>query len=228
MSNFVDLRATLSNYGTDHVVRNEDLLSQGLTGHNSTNGGSRCRGTPCRSRLRTIRRGLVWTGTCICGVRSRSSSRSRPVVQGWLRNGGWCGLARHVSNTVSTCCSPVGVRVMSPEGVWVTVLATSRLRNVRHDLHATWNCSSRATAPGSVSGSCWSTETFSKLLDESHGNVIRGNVYGISNTENDKRPLGRQLKAGVRGVETGARRFLDLANADTSLANDGADENMGD
>lgn len=228
VSNLVDLRTTLANYGTNHVVGDVDLLGQWLTGHDSTNGsGRRCR-TPGRwCRLGTIRRGL--RADCgICGVRSGAGSGSRTVGHGWLRNRRRSGLSRHVGNTVGARCGPVGVRVMSPEGVRVTILATSRLRDVRHNLHATGNCSSRTSTPGSISGSRRSSKAFGELLDEGSADVVRGNVHGIGNTEDDKRPLSRQGEASIGGIQPRTRCFLDLANTDSTLANDRADENVGD
>lgn len=158
----------------------------------------------------------------------RSSSgrnRGRTVGHG-LRDRRRCGLAVHIRNTVSTRCGAVGVRVVPPEGVGVTVLTTSRLRDVRHDLHATGYCSSGTTAPSSVCRSCRSSKAFSELLNEGHGDIVCGDVYGISNTKDDERPFGRQGKASIGSVQTSTGRLLYLANADTGLANDGADEDM--
>lgn len=132
----------------------------------------------------------------------------------------------HIRNTVSTCCGAIGVRVMSPEGFGVTVLTTSRLRDVGHDLHATGHCSSGTTAPSSVRRSCRSSKAFSKLLNEGHGNVICGDVYGISNAEDNEGPFGGQGKASVGSVQTGTGRLLDLADTDTGLTNDGTNEDM--
>lgn len=158
----------------------------------------------------------------------RSSSgrnRGRAVWNG-LCDRSRCGLAVHIRNTVSTRCGAVGVRVVPPEGVGMTVLTTGRLRNVRHDLHATGHCSSRTTAPSRVRRSRWSSKAFSELLNEGHGDIVCGDVYGISNTKDDERPFGRQGKASVGSVQTGTGRLLDLANANTGLANDRTDEDM--
>lgn len=53
-------------------------------------------------------------------------------------------------------------------------------------------------------------------------------MHGIGDTENDKGSLGGQGKAGIRGIEACTGSFLDLTNAASTLADDGADENVRD
>lgn len=51
---------------------------------------------------------------------------------------------------------------------------------------------------------------------------------GICNTHHDKRSLARHGEAGIRSIEPGPGRFLDLSNSSTALTNDGANKNVRD
>lgn len=217
----VDLGTTLTNDGTDHVIGDVDLLGQWLAGDNPSH---RCSGRSAMrlSRLRsTVRRGLMRTST---GVRCAG----RSIVKGRLCDRGWGGLAVEVRDTISTGRCPVWLSVVSLERVWMTVLSTSRLRNIGHHLHTARNDTSRTTASGGVGRSSWSSKPLSELLDQGHSHIVGGNMHSISNTKNDKRTLSGQRKACIRGIQTRSGSFLDLANPDTALANDRTDEDMGD
>ena len=74
--------------------------------------------------------------------------------------------------------------------VRMTVLATSRLRHVRNDLHTARNDTSRSSASSSIRRSCWATEAFRQLLHKRLSNIVRCNVHSICDTENDERSFG--------------------------------------
>jgi hypothetical protein len=50
----------------------------------------------------------------------------------------------------------------------------------------------------------------------------------VGHTENNQGALARVREERVRGVQLGVGGFLNLTNADTSLANNGANKNVGD
>lgn len=169
------------------------------------------------------------TSSRVCRVRDSSSgSSSSRAIGHWLRDRGGCRSAMDVGNTVSSCCCPVGVGVVSSEGFRVAILTSSGLGHVRHNLHTSRDCTGWAATASSVRRGSRTAKAFGELLDKSHGHVVRGNVYGISNAEDDERPLSRQRKASIRGVQTRTGCLLDLADPDTGLSNDGSDEDMGD
>lgn len=167
--------------------------------------------------------------TRVCGVRNSSSgSSSSRTIGHWLRDRCGCRCAMQVGDAVSTCCRPVGVGVVPPEGFRVAILTSSGLGDVRHNLHTSRDCTSRAATAGSVSRGSRSSKAFSELLDKSHGNIVGSNVHGISNAKDNERPFSRQRKTSVRGVQTSTRSLLNLADTDTGLSNDRTDEDMRD
>lgn len=215
MSDLIDLGSTLADNGTNHIVGDVDLLSQWLARHDATNRSS-SRGA-CLSGLGcSIGSGLSRTST---GVRGMGSSA---IWHSGLRDRGGCRLAMEVGNAIGTCRSPIGVRVMSSEGIRMTILATDGLRNIRYHLHAARDGSSRTSAPGSVGRSGRSAETLGELLDQSNGNIVGGDVNCICDTENYKGALRRQGKARIRGIETRAGSLLDFTNTATTLADNRA------
>jgi hypothetical protein len=117
---------------------------------------------------------------------------------------------------------------MSLEGIWMTILAPSWLRNVRNDLHTTWHDTGRATATSGICRGGRATESLSELLNESDGDIVGCDVNSVSNTKDHKGSLSRQRKARVRCIKTGTRGFLDFANANTRFANDGSNQDVRD
>jgi hypothetical protein len=226
VTNLVDLSATLANDGTDHVVRDIDLLGKRLAGHGTTSGGGRGRGSTAGGRLWST--SSVWSrlmggATRVGGVGSRSTVR-----HGWLADRGRGSLAVQIRDAVRTGLGAVRVRVVTLECFRMTILATSWLRDVRDDLHATGNGTGRTTTTSSIGRGRRATESLRQLLAECNSNIVCRNMHGIGNTENDKGALSGQGKAGIRGVEARAGSFLDLTNTASTLADDGANENVRD
>lgn len=224
VTDLVDLGSSLSNDSANHVVGDVDLLGQWLAGHDTADGSGRRRPTTslCGGRLRrTVGRGLVRASASIRGVGS-STVGHRGLGYRSLR----CR-ALEVRNAIAASCAAVGVRVVTLEGVGMAVLPTSGLRHVRHNLHAARHSASRTAAAGGIGRGSGAAEAFCQLLDESHGNVVGSDVHCVSNTENNKGPFSRQGKASIRSVETCTRGVLDLSNTAPTLANDRANENMG-
>lgn len=106
----------------------------------------------------------------------------------------------------------------------LAIAASCRLWDVWDNLHATWDNASWATLTGSICGCGWTTESGGELIHESGCDVVCGNVDGVSDTEDDEGSLAGKWQVHVGGVELGARLLLDLLDAGSSLADDGADE----
>jgi len=53
-------------------------------------------------------------------------------------------------------------------------------------------------------------------------------VDSVSHTQNDERTFSRQRQARVGCIQASARGFLNLTDSDTSLADDGTDEDVRD
>ena len=90
--------------------------------------------------------------------------------------------------------------------------------HIWNNLHATRNNTGGTTASGSVSRGGGATEALGQLLDKSAADIESSYVNGVSNAKYDQRTLRRQWQTLVGGIQPGARGFLDLANADTLLA----------
>jgi hypothetical protein len=140
-----------------------------------------------------------------------------------LRDRSRSWLTGQVGNTECTGTGTVSVRMVAFEGIGVTVLASSGLRNVWHNLHTTRNSTGRTTAASGICRSRGTTVTFRQLLDQGNGDIVSSNVDGICDTEDDKGPFSGQREASIRSVQASAGSLLDLANAATTLADDGAD-----
>jgi hypothetical protein len=143
----VDLGTTLADDGSHHVVRDEDLLGDGLAWEGSTT----LHRLLWSGRVRlswacvAVRLGLLRTGTNVWGTWRASTVAHRGlrvlrrrlallVGHGVL---GSRGARRRV-------CWPAAVLV------WVAHLAASMLGNVRDDLHATGNDALRTSVTDSV------------------------------------------------------------------------------
>jgi len=179
MSDLVDLGTTLANDGTDHVIRNEDLLGDRLTWHGARQLRMRL-AVGCRLwyltisllRLWSTITWLAWTarGLCIGNL-----LRIRLV-------GLWCWLSILRVCTTTTSLLLRRLSAMSPVRVWVAVLTTGRLGYVWHNLHATRDNTSRTATSGSISRGCWAAEALGQLLNECYCDVVCCNVDGISDT----------------------------------------------
>jgi hypothetical protein len=153
--------------------------------------------------------------------------RGGTIRHGGLGNGGG-SLTLQIGDAIRTGLAAVGVGVVALEGVWVAVLAASRLGHVWHHLHTTRNGTGGSTAASSISRGCRAAESLSQLLHQGHGNIVGRNVDGIGDTKDDQGTLGREREAGIGSVETRTGGLLDLANTATTLADDGSNENVGD
>lgn len=197
LSDLVDLLTTLANDGTDHVVGDVNLLSQGGAWHPSSR---HWLGVGSAMWLRTRMRTLLvrWH---MGRRRSIGSSSLSTIVNGhgrvWLRGVGmgavlrgavW--LRRHrVSSRIWT--TPSVSAIILP----VTVVAASGLRQVRDYLHASRDHSCRATASSGIRRCRRSSESLVQLLKERAADVIRGYVHGICDAHNDQRALRGQRQA---------------------------------
>lgn len=191
---FIDLRTALANDGTDHIVRDENLLSQWLTWHGTTSGS-------CSSRRDWTGGGslgaahvgswLMWCGTSVRGMGSRT------IWHRSLANRGRGRLAMDVGNTIGASSGSVLLGVVTLEVVRVAVLTTGGLGDVGNYLHATRYSTSRAAATGSIGRCCRAAKSFSQLLDKSYSDVVCRNMNSVGDTNNDKGTFCRQREAGI-------------------------------
>lgn len=161
MPDLVNLSTALPDNGTDHVIRDINLLREWLTRQDAADGCSAGAAAGLCSMRGTVGTGLVGTRASVGWVRSRAVGHGGRR----LRDGGWDGLAVEVRNAVGARHESVGVVVVALEGVRVAVLASGRLRDVRDDLHAAGDGAGGTAAAGCVRGGCGAAEAFCELLD---------------------------------------------------------------
>lgn len=226
LSNLVDLLSTLANNGTDHVVGDVDLLGQWGTGHTGTtvhglltlrsSMGLRCCHMTAMLR-RHVRSGTIATGGLGGVVQRSTGSRLRhgAVVRRLLLR---IGVGRQVV---------VGSRIRTSAVVLaLSKVASGRLGAVWDDLHTARDDTSGATTARGICRGCRSTEALIELLQKCTSDVIGSDMHSVGYTHYYERALGGQRQTRVRGIESGARGFLNLTNSDTTLADDGSDEHV--
>lgn len=225
MPDLVDLGAALADDRTDHVIGDVDLLGQWLAGESSGHG------------LTWLRRmGLDWLRSAV-GSRLMGASASvaaRRLVVKRLRGVWVCDLAwhtatiRHTVPGVGGGSSTVLLGMVSLKALGMAVLPASSLGDIRYDLHAARDNASWASTASSIGRGSWATKPLSQLFNQSDRNVVGCNVHSVSNTKDNKRSFGGQGQAGIRGIQPGTGSLLNFADADARLANDGANEDVGD
>ena len=188
LTDLINLLTTFADDSANHVVRNENLLRDGL---------SRVTGTALHRLLR--RSGMTslrWTGTAVglrllrasASISSTRRARAIAHLTTLLRlHGLLSSLVRH-TGLASWWASRLVL--LAAEVVRVPHLPTSVLRHIRNDLHATRNDASRCTTAGGISRSCSASEAVRQLLHQGAAYVISGNVNGICNTQDDQGTLG--------------------------------------
>lgn len=120
--------------------------------------------------------------------------RRTPIVYGRLRL--LLGrLTMKIWDAIRVCRRTLWLIVMSSIVVRMTILASSRLRHVRDDLHTAGNDASRSSTSSSIRRSCWATEALGQLLHKRLSNIVSSNVHSICDTENDERSFGGEGQA---------------------------------
>lgn len=161
----------------------------------------------------------MWTRATIGSLRSSIGHR---LLSDWCR----CVVGWEIWHTVSSTACSVLTGVVTLESVRMTVLAPSGLRNIGHNLHTARNRAGRAATPGRICRSCWSSKALCELLTKCHSNIVSRNVNSISDTKNDKGTFSGKRKAGIRSVEAGSRRILDLTDTATTFPNNRANKDV--
>lgn len=182
LANFVDLLSTLTNDGTDHIVRNVNLLSHGSTGHT----GTTVHGLLALRSSMGLRAGDMTTLV-------RGHVRSSTVTTGSLRGivqrcaGSGLGYSAVVRGLLLRIRIRRQVVVRSRIGTSAIVLSLSKVASgwlgaVRDYLHAARYNTCRATTAGCVCRRCRSAEALIELIQERASDIVGGNVYCISHT----------------------------------------------
>ena len=90
-------------------------------------------------------------------------------------------------HTVRVCRGTLWLIVVSSIVVGMTILASSRLRHIRDNLHTAGNDASRSSTSSGIRRSCGTTEALGQLLYKCLSDVISSNMHSICDTENDER-----------------------------------------
>lgn len=170
---FVDLCASLADDRADHVVRNKDLLSEGLAGKHS-------------HRVRSCSSLGGGSTVSLAGL-VRSSARVAGSVLGvGVVDGGLGSRRRRLSVEVGDTVG-VGRRTLrrvrvALVGLRVAVVSVERLRLVRNDLHSPGNRSSWSAGSSSVRRCGRSSIPLGELFHKGVRDVVGGDVNGIGDT----------------------------------------------
>lgn len=123
---------------------------------------------------------LMWSSSCIALLRRTAIVYGR--LRLLLRR-----LTMEIRHAIRVCRRTLWLIVMSSIVVRMTILAPSRLRHIRNNLHTSGDNPSRSSTSSRIRGSCWATEALGQLLHKRLSNVVSSNVYGICDTKNDER-----------------------------------------
>lgn len=206
LPDLVDLCATFPNDSADHVVGNEDLLSQRLTWYHALNGLRWWSSMAMGWLMGRVLWRLMRSSSCITLLRRTA------IVYGRLRL--LLGrLTMKIWHAIRIRRCTLRLVIVSSIVFWMTILASGGLRHVRNHLHTAGNDTGRSPTSSSVRRSCWTTKALGQLLYKRLSNVVRSNMHSICDTKNDERSFCGERQARVGRVETGARCFLNLANA---------------
>ena len=104
-------------------------------------------------------------------------------------------LTMKIWDAIRVCRRTLWLIVMSSIVVRMTILASSRLRDVRDDLHTAGNDTSRSSTSSGIRRSCGAAEALGQLLHERLSNVVSSNVHSICDTKNDERSFGGKGQA---------------------------------
>ena len=224
LTDLVDLLAALSDDGTNHVVGNVDLLGErgaghGRAGHRLPMGTSRAMRSARTSGVRL----RVGTGSIPASGVTAVGHLGGRVLVALL---GMAAVLRRV-RLGSHLVGP-GIRAAAVIVVPVAVIAAGRLGIVRDHLHAAGDGASGPAAAGRISRGRSPTEPLIQLLEQCAADVVGGNVDGVSHSHHDQRALRGLRETRVGRIEAGAGRLLNLLDASTALADDGADEDVRD
>lgn len=88
--------------------------------------------------------------------------------------------------TIRICGCTLGLIGMPLIIIWVAILTTGWLRDIRNNLHSTWDDACRPTAPGGIRRRGRSTESLSKLLYKGLTNVVGCDMDCISNSKHNQ------------------------------------------
>ena len=177
LSYLIDLGSTFPNDCSNHIVRNEDLLRQGLTRYHSLHWLSWW-SSMAVSRLVTA----MWDR--LMRPSSRITMLRRAAVMCWrlwrlllLRR-----LPVKVGDTVRIGWCTLWLVVVALVIIRMAVVPPCRLRNVRDNLHPSRDNACWSTATGSICRCCWSAEALCQLFYQCLAYVIGSDVDSVGNS----------------------------------------------
>lgn len=143
LPDLVDLRTSLSNNGTDHIVWNEDLLRQRLTGYHSLHWLRRRPSVPRISSVTVSLLGLMRPSTGVAAM-------WRPAIVYWSLRLLLRWLTVKIWYTIGIRRSALSLIVVALVVVRMAVLSPRRLRHVRDNLHTPRHNASWSTTACSI------------------------------------------------------------------------------
>lgn len=184
----VDLLAALADDGTDHIVRNIDLLGDGTAWHTGRDLLS-VRATLWL--LSYVRRHMLLTTVgpgAVGGLLSAILYR-HPVRRLCSSVGILLGIRAGLHGWAAT------VLVMTAIVLTSAIVTRRRSRRIGNDLHAARDGAGWGTTARGVGRGGRAPETLIQLLQESASDIVGCNVNSVSDAHNDERPFTRHGKA---------------------------------
>jgi hypothetical protein len=187
LPNLVDLLATLADDRADHVVRDVDLLSERCTRHSTMSRLALRSRMPLLAHVACLLRRHMGLGPVATGHRLGT-------VMDWHRWSGMLWLMRcPVWLGIWLRCHVWGSLILSALVVLaISIVASSGLWHVWHNLHAARYNPCRTAAAGCVRRGSRAAESLVELLQEGATHIVSSDMNGIGYAHHDQGTLSRQ------------------------------------
>jgi hypothetical protein len=190
LPDLVDFGASFANDGTNHVIRNEDLLSQRLTGHVALH-------------LLAVGSVMDRRTDVTCGwMRLHLACVASAPALSWIVNwhGIWLLLRMWwaVRLSIRRLVHMMRPRILSSSVIFtIAVVPTCWLRQIGDDLHAARHYPYRSTASGCIRRCRWTSKALVELLKQRTSDIICCDVDCISHAHDDKGAFRGQRQACI-------------------------------
>ena len=178
LANLINLGTALADDCADHIIRDKDLLGEGLARQHVCH--RVCGRSLLRGRASTCLARLVGACTRVC----IGSLRVR-VVNGGLGDGcrGW---AVEIGDAIGVSRCALGTVVVAFISVRIPIGSVHRLWLVGDNLHPPRDWASGAAGAGCVSRCSRAAKTLGQLLDKSIANVVSRDMNCVRNAEHNQ------------------------------------------